>query len=121
MVLAVYMPPQAPSPGQIAALDGVDVLAGHQSAGASADRLERVDDRDLALAAVGELGHPRQDGARIEEHRGQVQSGGGHQHSGQDLSHPANSTEPSRRSACITVSTLSAITSRDTSEKCMPS
>ena len=40
---------------------------------------------------------------------------------GSDLSQPASSTDPSRRSACITVSTLSAITSRDTSEKCMPS
>ncbi len=40
---------------------------------------------------------------------------------GSDLSQPASSTEPSRRSACITTSTLSAITSRDTSEKCMPS
>ena len=40
---------------------------------------------------------------------------------GSDLSQPASSTEPSRRSACITVSTLSAITSRDTSEKCIPS
>ena len=40
---------------------------------------------------------------------------------GSDLSQPANSTDPSSRSACITVSTLSAITSRDTSEKCMPS
>ena len=28
---------------------------------------------------------------------------------------------PSMRSACITVSTESAMTSRDTSEKCMPS
>jgi len=40
---------------------------------------------------------------------------------GNDLSQPASSTEPSSRSACITVSTLSAITSRDTSEKCIPS
>ena len=40
---------------------------------------------------------------------------------GSDLSQPASSTEPSSRSACMTVSTLSAITSRDTSEKCMPS
>ena len=39
---------------------------------------------------------------------------------GIDLSQPASSTVPSRRSACTTVSTLSAITSRDTSEKCMP-
>jgi hypothetical protein len=35
---------------------------------------------------------------------------------GSDLSQPASSTEPSSRSACITVSTLSAITSRDTNE-----
>src|SRR5690606_21135229 len=40
---------------------------------------------------------------------------------GRLLSHPASSTAPSRRSASITVSTESAITSRDTSEKCMPS
>ncbi len=40
---------------------------------------------------------------------------------GSDLSQPASSTEPSRRSAIITVSTESAITSRETSEKCIPS
>ena len=40
---------------------------------------------------------------------------------GSDLSQPANVTMPSRRSACITVSTESAITSRETSEKCIPS
>jgi hypothetical protein len=40
---------------------------------------------------------------------------------GRDLSQPARSTEPSSRSAIITVSTESAITSRDTSEKCIPS
>ena len=40
---------------------------------------------------------------------------------GSDLSHPARSTEPSSRSAIMTVSTESAMTSRDTSEKCMPS
>ena len=40
---------------------------------------------------------------------------------GRDLSQPANVTMPSRRSACMTVSTESAMTSRLTSEKCMPS
>ena len=40
---------------------------------------------------------------------------------GSDLSQPASSTPPSSRSAPKTVSTLSAITSRDTSEKCIPS
>ena len=40
---------------------------------------------------------------------------------GSDLSQPASRTEPSRRSACMTVSTESAMISRLTSEKCMPS
>ena len=35
---------------------------------------------------------------------------------GIDLSQPASSTEPSRRSAMMTVSTESAMTSRETSE-----
>ena len=40
---------------------------------------------------------------------------------GSDLSQPANVTMPSSRSACMTASTESAMISRDTSEKCMPS
>ena len=40
---------------------------------------------------------------------------------GRDLSHPANVTMPSSRSACMTASTESAMISRDTREKCMPS
>jgi hypothetical protein len=40
---------------------------------------------------------------------------------GIDLSRPARPTKPSKRSACITVSTESTITSRDTSEARMPS
>src|SRR5690554_5954473 len=40
---------------------------------------------------------------------------------GSDLSHPAMATRASKRSACITSSTESAITSRDTSEARMPS
>ncbi|MBM7802012.1 hypothetical protein JOE58_001263 [Curtobacterium luteum] len=40
---------------------------------------------------------------------------------GSDLSQPASSTVSSRRSAITTVSTLSAMTSRETREKCMPS
>ena len=40
---------------------------------------------------------------------------------GIDLSQPASSTEPSSRSACMTISTESAMTSRLTREKCMPS
>ncbi len=40
---------------------------------------------------------------------------------GSDLSQPANVTRPSNRSACMTTSTESAMTSRDTSEARMPS
>ncbi len=40
---------------------------------------------------------------------------------GSDLSQPAKRDQPSKRSACITVSTESAMTSRDTSEARMPS
>ena len=40
---------------------------------------------------------------------------------GRLLSQPARPTKPSKRSACITVSTESAMTSRDTSEARMPS
>ena len=40
---------------------------------------------------------------------------------GSDLSQPASVTEPSRRSANMTVSTLSAMTSRDTSDARIPS
>ena len=40
---------------------------------------------------------------------------------GSDLSQPANVTIPSKRSAFITVSTESAMISRETSEKCIPS
>ncbi len=40
---------------------------------------------------------------------------------GRDLSHPATVTKPSNRSACIIVSTESAITSRLTSDARIPS
>jgi hypothetical protein len=40
---------------------------------------------------------------------------------GSDLSQPARVTRASIRSACITVSTESAMTSRDTSDACIPS
>jgi hypothetical protein len=40
---------------------------------------------------------------------------------GSDLSHPARVTMPSNRSACMTISTESAMTSRLTSEARIPS
>ncbi len=66
-------------------LDGVDVLTRHQAARARADRLERVDDRDVHLGAVGQLGLAGQDRAGVEEHAGEVEPRGRHQHARQRL------------------------------------
>ena len=52
IVFAVYMPPQAPSPGQIAFSISVDLVAGHPAGQAGADGLERVDDRDVAAVVA---------------------------------------------------------------------
>ena len=79
-MFAVYMPPHAPSPGQIAFSISVDLLAGHLAREARADRLERVDDRDVAAVEP-----PGQRRAGVEEHRGDVEAGGGHQHAGLGL------------------------------------
>ncbi|WP_157576533.1 hypothetical protein [Mycobacterium sp. GA-2829] len=67
------------------AFDDVDVLAGHQSAGTRADRLEGVDDRDFLLRAVGELGDAGHDRPVVEEDRRQVEPRGGHEHPGDRL------------------------------------
>ncbi|QEM44368.1 hypothetical protein FZ046_05850 [Mycolicibacterium grossiae] len=67
------------------ALDDVDVLARHEAAGARTDRLEGVDDRDLLLGAVGELGDARHDRAVVEEDVREVEPRGRHQHAGDRL------------------------------------
>ena len=59
---------------------------------------------------------PGSDRAPVEEHRGQVEPAAAISIPGIFLSHPASSTAPSSRSAPQTVSTESAITSRETSE-----
>ena len=66
-------------------LDGVDILAGHQTAGACPNGLERVDDRDVLLGAVAELRPPRQDRSGVQEDAGQIEAGGRHQHAGKRL------------------------------------
>jgi hypothetical protein len=71
MVLAVYMPPQEPMPGQAAFSIGVELVSGDQPAGAGADALEDVDDREVV--AVAEL--PGQRGAGVDEDAGQVEAG----------------------------------------------
>lgn len=72
-----------PFAGADCPLDGIDVGATHQTARARSDRLEGVNDGDVSFATVGELGPAGQNRARVEEHRRQIQSCGGHQHSGQ--------------------------------------
>ena len=66
-------------------LDRVDVGARHLPRRTGADRLERVDDRDRPLRAVGELGDPREDRARIQEDGREVEARGGHEHARQGL------------------------------------
>ena len=80
IVLAVYIPPQAPSPGQIARSIASTSSRVISPRSAGADRLEGVGDVHLPVADV-----PGQDRAGVDEHRSQVQPGGGHQHPGQAL------------------------------------
>ena len=54
-------------------------------AGARADGLERVDDRDVLLGAVAERDPARHDRAGVEEDGGEVEPRRGHQHAGQRL------------------------------------
>ncbi|WP_162938492.1 hypothetical protein [Mycobacterium kyogaense] len=67
------------------ALDDVDVGARHQPARARAHGFERVDDRDFFLGAIGQLGDTGHDRAVVEEHVGEVQPRGRHQHAGDGL------------------------------------
>ncbi len=71
--------------GTDGAFDRVDVLARHQAPRACADGLERVDDRDVHLGAVVQLGLAGQNRARVQKHARQVEPRSGHQHAGQRL------------------------------------
>ncbi len=121
MVLAVYMPPHAPSPGQIArsitSTSSRDISPRAHAPTASNASMT-VTSRSLPsdiLASPGRM-EPAYRNTDARSRRAAAIS-----IPGSDLSHPASNTEPSSRSAIITVSTLSAITSRETSEKCIPS
>ena len=121
MVLAVYMPPHAPSLGQMArsmaSTSSRDINPRAQAPTASNASM-MVTSRSVpsdSLARPGRMEPAYRNTAARSRRAAAISI------PGRDLSHPARSTEPSRRSACITVSTLSAITSRDTSEKCIPS
>ncbi len=121
IVLAVYMPPHAPSPGQIArsmASTSSRGISPREHAPTASNASMIVTSRSVPsdiFAMPGRI-EPAYRNTLARSRRAAAIS-----MPGSDLSQPASSTEPSSRSACITTSTLSAITSRDTSEKCMPS
>ena len=116
IVLAVYMPPQAPSPGQIArsmrSTSSRVILPARQAPTASKASMIVTSWPSTWPGMID----PAYRNTLARSSRAAAIS-----MPGSDLSQPASSTEPSSRSAIITVSTESAITSRETSEKCMPS
>ena len=116
IVLAVYMPPQAPSPGQMArsirsTSSRVILPARHAPTASKASMI--VTSRPSTWPGMIEPAYRK---TLARSSRAAAIS-----IPGSDLSQPASSTEPSSRSAIITVSTESAITSRLTREKCIPS
>ncbi len=121
MVFAVYMPPQAPSPGQtarsIASTSSRDISPRAQAPTASNASI-RVTSRSVPSDRRARPGSvdPAYRKTEARSSRAAAIS-----MPGRDLSQPASRTEPSKRSAPKTVSTESAITSRETREKCMPS
>ena len=97
-------------------LDRGQLVAGDLPGGAGADALEDVDEREVPSPSL-----PGQRRAGVEEDAGQVQPGGGHQHAGQRLVAAGQQHGAVEPLGEITVSTESAMTSRVTSEACMPS
>ncbi len=115
MVLAVHAA-ACPFAGADCPLDGIDVGATYQNRESTPDRLEGVNDGDVSFAVGESFGPAGREPARNTAD-GSVRRPSA---PGSDLSHPASSTEPSSCSACITTSTLSAITSRETSGEVHP-
>ncbi len=121
MVFAVYMPPQAPSPGQMArsmaSTSARDILpAAHAPTASKASMIVTVLSEPSDILAIPGRIEPAYRNTEARSSRAAAIS-----IPGSDLSHPASRTDPSSRSAIITVSTESAMTSRETSEKCIPS
>jgi hypothetical protein len=71
--------------GRERALDAVGILEAHLAGLDRADRLERVDDRDVFLGAVAQLHPARRNRPRVEEDGCQVEACGGHEHARQRL------------------------------------
>ena len=116
MVLAVNIPPHAPSPGQIAFSISVTcsrLISPFTHAPTASKASMMV--TSLSPTRPGMM-EPAYRNTEARSSRAAAIN-----MPGSDLSQPASSTEPSIRSADITVSTESAMISRLTSEKCMPS
>ncbi|MPM54804.1 hypothetical protein SDC9_101584 [bioreactor metagenome] len=116
IVLAVYIPPQAPSPGQMArsiASRSVRLSRPAWQAPAASNPSSSVTSRSvpsLSRARPGAIEPAYRNTAARSSRAAAISM------PGSDLSQPASRTEPSSRSADITVSTESATSSRDTSE-----
>ena len=111
------MPAQAPSVGQALRSIWPELLLGDGARRAGADGLEHARDVERLARCGGRAGSSR----RRRTPLGRSRRAAAISMPGRLLSQPARPTKPSKRSACITVSTESAMTSRDTSEACMPS
>ena len=121
MVLAVNIPPHAPSPGQMArsirSTSSWDMSPrAHAPTASNASMIVTSFSVPSVSVTCPGMIEPAYRNTDARSRRAAAIS-----IPGRDLSQPASVTEPSRRSACMTVSTESAIRSRDTSEKCMPS
>ena len=121
MVFAVYIPPQAPSPGQIArsiASTSSRLInpALHAPTASKASMIvtsRLVPSESKTLPGRVEPAYINTEATSSRAEAINIP--------GSDLSQPAKVTMPSSRSACITASTESAMISRLTSEKCIPS
>lgn len=116
IVFAVYIPPHAPSPGQIA-----------RSIRSTSSRVisPRAHAPTASNASITDTSRPSTVPGMIEPAYRNTDARSSRAAAismpGRLLSQPARRIVPSRRSACTTVSTESAMTSRDTREKCIPS
>ena len=121
IVLAVYIPPQAPSPGQIArsiastSSRDINPRAHAPTASNASMIVTSRFEPSLSVTLPGKI-DPAYTNTDATSNRAAAIN-----IPGSDLSQPAKLTIPSSRSACITASTESAIISRLTNEKCIPS
>ena len=116
IVLAVYIPPQAPSPGQMAFSISVTcsrVMRPRTHAPTASKASMIVTSLSPTRPGMIEPAYRKTDARSSRAAAINIP--------GRLLSQPASNTLPSSRSADITVSTESAMISRLTREKCIPS